>query len=101
MLDQWQFGYVAIIGGVLFPVIYLLIRQLRCFGAWVNRDQGPKERTGAYIVMLSLLGIFVGGLSQSFVDMGVYCSKLGKPVIGCTIENMLKLGATKSIGGPH
>lgn len=92
MLSQWQFGYAAIIGGIIIPVFYLIVRQIKRFAAWANREEGPKERVTVYIVICSIMGVFIGGLSQGFVDIGVSCYKQDRPLIGCVIENSFRSG---------
>lgn len=90
MLDHWQFSYAAIIGGAILPLFYLIVRQLKRFSAWANREAGPKERVGVYIIIFVVAGIFIGGMSQDLVDLGVSCYKQDKPVLSCMMESAFK-----------
>jgi len=87
LIEQFQIGYMMVVFAVLLIVPYLLIRQLRRFGAWMNRDEAPKERVGAYVSVLAIIGVLAGGMSQSIVDLGVACHDAGHPVITCVVEN--------------
>lgn len=72
---------------ILFIVLYLVVRQLRRLGAWINRDDAPKERAGAYVTIVAVLGFFLGGFSQGTVDLGVACHDAGQPVVTCIFQN--------------
>lgn len=90
MLDQWQFSYTAIIGGIIFPVFYLIIHKFKQFVAWTNKEEGPKERVWVYIILWCIIGTFIGGMSQDSVDRGITCYKQNKKLIGCIIESYFK-----------
>ena len=66
--EKWDFGLVAIVGGIGFIAIYLIGRQLRKFAAWSNRTEPPKERKIVYIPIMGLIGFLAGGLLQSLID---------------------------------
>ncbi len=88
IIRTWEFGYVAIIGAVSFPFLYLIIRQFKRFGAWANREDGPKERKIVYIPFWAILGFVVGGFLQQFVDIVVFCNSSGQFNVQCIISNM-------------
>ena len=87
MIEQFQIGYMVVALPASFVILYLLIRQLRRLGAWVNRGEAPKERVGAYVTILAVFGFMVGGLSQSIVDTGIACYDEDQSVVTCIFKN--------------
>jgi len=64
----WEFGIVPLILMAVFPSVYMAGRVARNFGAWLQRDESPKERFGAYIVIGLILGLVIGGLIQPYYN---------------------------------
>lgn len=87
LIEQFQIGYMAVASAIFWSISYLVYRQFRRFTAWMNRDDAPKERVGAYVTMWAVFGFLIGGLSQSAVDTGVACHDAGEPVLACVFEN--------------
>jgi hypothetical protein len=49
----------------------------------VQREEGPKERVGAMVVILVIVGFGVGSFAQPIWDKGAECKALGKTVAAC------------------
>lgn len=82
-MQHFSFGLLSVAAAILFPSAYIVVRQLRRFGAWVQRGDGPKERAGAMVVILALFGLGVGSFAQPLWDQGVSCQAQGQPVVSC------------------
>ena len=64
----WGFGIVPLIVMVIFPIMYITGRLMRNFGAWMQRDEQPKERFRAHIIILAVLGFVIGGFIQPYYN---------------------------------
>jgi hypothetical protein len=82
-MSYFGIGILSFVGAILLPVLYLLARQLRRFGAWVQRNEGPKERADAMVVILAVLGFACGSFAQPLLHMGQECQAQGQPVVQC------------------
>ena len=65
--EEWSFGYEAILGIIVFPILYLVVRQIRRFLAWANGNEPPKKRKVVYVIILAILGFFAGGLLKGLL----------------------------------
>lgn len=75
----------AIIGAFIFCSLYLVGRFFRAVLAWGNRDPGPKERVGFYLIIFGAMGAFAGWLAyQPFVAVQ-QCRAAGQPIISCAL----------------
>ena len=92
LIEQWQFGYMALLIPAVSIILYLVIRQLRWLGATIKGtpEEKPKEMKSAFIIIISCLGFFAGGLMQSTVDLGVACDNAGHKVVSCIANNWEK-----------
>ena len=93
LFSQWEFGYMAVLVPVVMVLIYLVMRKLRWLGAVVNGtpEEKPKEMISAYIIITVCLGVFIGGLAQSTVDLGLACNQAGHKVVPCIMTNLTQL----------
>lgn len=89
LIKNFQFGYMAVACSFVFVVLYLAFRYLRRLWSWMNRSEGPRERAGAYVVLLATIGVLVGGLSQGILESGAFCHDAGQPVVSCVVRNTL------------
>jgi ABC-type polysaccharide/polyol phosphate export permease len=78
-------GWLSFAGALLFVALYLFFHVLRKTGAWLQRDDQPKERVGAYIVIWFVFGFIVGSMAQPIFDRASLCKQIGKPVFQCAI----------------
>lgn len=85
-MQHFSIGILSFAVAALFPVAYLTFRQVRRFGAWIKRENGPKERAGVVVVMLAVFGFALGSYAQPLRDQGVICQDEGRPVIPCVFE---------------
>lgn len=74
----------AILGAALFCGLYLAGRAARSGFAWANRNAGPRERVGFYLVVFGVVGAFAGWLAYEPAAVARQCHTEGKPVISCT-----------------
>jgi hypothetical protein len=82
-MQHYSFGFLSLLFALSFPVLYVVARQFRRFGCWVQREEGPKERVGAMVVILVIVGFGVGSFAQPIWDKGAECKALGKTVAAC------------------
>lgn len=82
-MEHFSVGFLSFVLALAFAGLYLGFRQLRRLGAWVQREEGPKERIGAMVVIFLLLGFVAGSLAQPLWDKGVECRLSGKPIFAC------------------
>ncbi|ELI6431872.1 hypothetical protein RRM65_001610 [Aeromonas salmonicida subsp. salmonicida] len=82
-MSHFAIGILSFSAAILLPVLYLVARQLRRFGAWVQRNEGPRERTGAMVVILAALGFAGGSFAQPLLEKGQECQAQGQPVVQC------------------
>lgn len=87
--EHWILGYSAILGAILFLLLYLGIRQLRRFGAWTHREDPPQERKVIYVPFAIIIGFIVGGLIQPHINMGIDCYQTNNFNMKCILEKML------------
>jgi hypothetical protein len=80
-MSYFAIGILSFVAAILLPVLYLLTRQLRRFGAWVHRNEGPKERADAMVVILTVLGFSGGSFAQPLLNKGQQCQ--AQPVVQC------------------
>ena len=81
---EYSFGIATFVCAVGFPLLYLLLgRPWQHFAAWVDREQKPKQRAGAYVVILAVLGFAAGSFAQPVVDAGVACHQKGQAIVPC------------------
>jgi hypothetical protein len=64
----WEFGIVPLILMAVFPTVYITGRLVRNFGAWMQRDEQPKERFRIHIIIAVILGLAVGGFLQPYYN---------------------------------
>lgn len=57
-------GICSLIGLVFFPVLYLVLRCIKHFGNWLEREPGPKDRVVAYVILFAAFGFGLGSLAQ-------------------------------------
>lgn len=86
LFEQWNLGYMVLLLPLFLVVMYLVVRQLRRLAAWVDRNESPKERVGAYIVILIIIGVLSGGVFQRPVELGFACNDANRPIMPCVIE---------------
>jgi hypothetical protein len=72
-MPQFSIGILSFEGAVLLPLAYLIGRQIRRFGAWIQRENGPKERAGSIVVILAIVGFVIGSFGQTQWNKGVVC----------------------------
>jgi len=87
-VPHFAFGLISVICAVGSPAAYLIVRQLRRGAAWIHRDEPPKERAGAFVVISALMGLVAGCLLQPAWDAGAACRADGGPVVGCSLRVM-------------
>lgn len=80
-MSQPIFG---ILGAALFCSLYLVGRAARSAYAWANRNDGPRERVGVYLVVFGVMGAFAGWLVYEPAAAARQCHIEGKPVVSCT-----------------
>ena len=73
----------AILGALAFCTLYLIGRTIRSVIAWGNRDPGPKERVGFYLVLAVVMGATAGWLAYEPIAAARQCQAAGQPVIPC------------------
>lgn len=73
----------AVVGAIAFCTLYVVGRTIRSVIAWGNRDPGPKERFGFYIVLAVVMGTTAGWLAYEPVAAARQCQAAGQPVIPC------------------
>ena len=76
-------GIMSLLFAILLPVLYLLMYLVRLADAWMRRDQPPRVRVIAFIVVFAVFGFVVGIFAQPLWDHGVACNAAGKPVLAC------------------
>ncbi len=74
-------------GALLFMAIYWIGLQIRRLVAWVKKSDPPKERVGAMLVAMALVGVFGGWLAVEPVGLGLACHSAGEPVVPCVMAN--------------
>lgn len=66
-------GLLSFVGLVFFPVIYLVARVVRGFGAWMEREAGPKDRVVPKVLISAVLGFVIGCFAQPKWDQISEC----------------------------
>jgi len=82
---MFSIGWLSFVLATLCAVLYLVGRQVRRFGAWVQNDEGPRERAGAMMVIAALCGFIAGGLGQPIWDKAMTCKQQGQPIFACAL----------------
>jgi hypothetical protein len=82
-MEHFAVGYLSLAFAAFLAGGYLLFRQARRFGAWVQREEGPKERVVPMLVILAAIGFVAGSLAQPLWDKGAQCAATGRPVMQC------------------
>lgn len=75
------------IGALLFMAIYWIGLQVRRLVAWVKKSDPPKERVGAMLVVMALVGVFGGWLAVEPVGQGWACYEAGEQIVPCIMAN--------------
>ena len=75
------------IGALVAMAMYWIGRQVRRLVAWVKKSDPPKERMGAMLVVMALVGVFGGWLAVEPVGLGLACHSAGEPVVSCVMAN--------------
>ncbi|CDM90229.1 conserved protein of unknown function [Xenorhabdus bovienii] len=72
---MWDFGFgiMSISFMAIFPLLYLGCRVIRSASAWVERDDGPKDRVVPKILIMALLGLFLGCFAQPKWETLKFC----------------------------
>ena len=73
-------GILSLIGIIAFPILYILGRIVRAGGAWLEREEGPKDRVLPKIIIFALIGFFLGCLAQPVWDSISACRDYGNPI---------------------
>ena len=55
-MQNFSFGFLSLLLDLSFPALYVVARQFRRFGSWVQREVGPKERVGAIVAIMVIFG---------------------------------------------
>lgn len=84
-MQDFEIGVISFAFPIALAGIYLLIRQFRRFGAWVQREESPKERVFPMLAFFFVLGFVVGSFVQPLWDKGVNCYTLGRPLVPCIL----------------
>lgn len=74
----------AVVGAVAFCMMYVAGRLLRALFAWGNRDEGPRERIGFYLLIFAVMGACAGWFAYEPFVIAQQCRAAGQPVIQCT-----------------
>ena len=82
---EFSFGIASFVCAVVFPLVYLIGRQLRHFSDWADRAQRPKQRAGVFVVLSIVIGLVAGSTAQPLVDVGVACHQRGENVVPCVL----------------
>ena len=82
-MEHFSFGWVTLLFILITPAVYMFGRQVRRLGAWVQREEGPKERVGAMIIIFAFIGLLAGSAAQPIWDKGSQCKAARKPVLSC------------------
>jgi len=82
-MSHFAIGILSFAAAILLPVLYLIVRQLRRLGSWVQRNEGPRERASAMVVILAVLGFAGGSFAQPLLDKGQECQAQGQSVVQC------------------
>ena len=77
----------CVIGALVAMAIYGIGRQIRRLVAWVSKNDPPKERVGAMLVVMALVGVFGGWLAVEPIGLGLACHAAGAPVVSCVMAN--------------
>ncbi|CAF4678466.1 hypothetical protein AI2831V1_1276, partial [Escherichia coli] len=79
-------GILSLIGIIAFPILYILGRIVRAGGAWLEREEGPKDRVLPKIIIFALIGFFLGCLAQPVWDSISVCRDYGNPIGKCLFK---------------
>ncbi|HHQ9150358.1 TPA: hypothetical protein ACSWAI_004232 [Escherichia coli] len=79
-------GILSLIGIIAFPILYILGRIVRAGGAWLEREEGPKDRVLPKIIIFALIGFFLGCLAQPVWDSISACRDYGNPIGKCLLK---------------
>jgi hypothetical protein len=80
------FGLISVVCASGLPLLYLVYRQLRRVVAWMDNNPPPKERAGAYVVVLALLGLLAGSVLQWTWDATAPCRANGGALVACALK---------------
>ncbi len=83
-LGPWNLGY-GLIGALITVALYLASYGIRTFIAWTQREPGPKERVGFFILLAAAVGLIAGGLSHEPVEMILACQQTADPLVACLL----------------
>lgn len=76
----------ALLGAVVFCMLYFAIRLLRIVFDWGNRDEGSRERLGFYLAICAFMGAVAGWIAYGPFVVAQQCKAAGHPVIPCTFS---------------
>ncbi len=84
-MSHFAIGILSFAAAILMPALYLVVRQLYRFVAWVQRNEGPRERVGVVVVILAVVGFVGGSFAQPLLEKGQECQAQGQPVVQCVL----------------
>ncbi|KMV67437.1 hypothetical protein AI29_13175 [bacteria symbiont BFo2 of Frankliniella occidentalis] len=57
-------GLLSLAGIIVFPILYIVGRLVRAGGAWLEGEDGPKDRAKAKIILFAVIGFLIGCFAQ-------------------------------------
>ena len=84
-MEHFAIGLLSFVFAAILVVFYFVARQVRRFGAWVQREDGPKERAVPMAAILAIIGFVAGSLAQPMWNKGAQCAAAGKSVVPCVL----------------
>lgn len=66
-------GMLSMAGIVIFPILYIIGRLLTAGGAWLEGNEGPKDRVKAKVILFAIIGFLIGCFAQPKWDLLSSC----------------------------
>ncbi|MDE9437810.1 hypothetical protein KKI95_18195 [Xenorhabdus bovienii] len=87
---MWDFGFgiMSISFMAFFPLLYICLRVIRSASAWVERDEGPKDRVVPKILIMALLGLLLGCFAQPKWEILKFCYDTNQKVGQCLFRSL-------------
>lgn len=80
----------AVAGLVLGMAYYLILRKVRAFSAYAQREEGPKERVGFFLPLAAIIGLIMGAILYEPISLIKTCMQSSQPFGACIVEKILK-----------
>ena len=84
-MDNMTLGHFlyVVLGALIVPGFYYLVRCLRALVAWMQNVEAPRERIIPHLVLFAVTGGALGGIVYEPFQAALFCSQANEGLIHC------------------